>query len=135
MPHPRELTSHQAPALLVEALIEADASGLAGRTRLRAAPLDLLQLTEGCAQSVAVLMGWHGRSAGSGGPARGMLVGVKDAAMLGPARTGETLLVSLTQAHALPPFAIWQAEVSTDRGQPVMRVEVKTMSLPGEDAS
>ena len=130
MPHPRELTSHQAPALLVEELLEAAASGLAGRTRLRAAPLDLLQLTEGCAQSVAVLMGWHGRSAGAGGLARGMLVGVKDAALHGRTQAGETLEVSLTCAHQLPPFAIWQAEVTAGDGRPVMRVEVKTMALP-----
>ncbi len=132
MPHPRELTSHQPPALLVEELIAAESSGRAGRTRLRAAPLDLLQLIEGCAQSVAVLMGWYGRGAGAGGVARGMLVGVNDAELIGRTGAGERLQVSLTRTYELPPFTIWHAEVTAGDGRPVMRSEIKTMTLPGE---
>jgi hypothetical protein len=131
MPAPAELTSHQTPALLVEALVEAHPDR--GRTRLRAAPLDLLQLVEGCAQSVAVLMGAQAR-AGGGGRARGMLVGLKDAEVLAQAEPGEVLYATVERLHELPPFAIWRAEVASAGGTPLARVEVKTMALAAEAA-
>lgn len=135
IPHPRELTSHQAPALLVDELEAADANGASGTTRLRPGPWDLLQLIEGCAQSIAVVMGFAGRQAGSAEPARGMLVGVTDARLLAAVPSAGRLAVRITRLLELAPFTIYQTEVRADDGTLVMRAELKTMALPNVQAA
>ena len=133
IPHPRELTSHQQPALLVDELESAHADGASGTTRLRPGTWDLLQLTEGCAQSIAVVMGFVSRQAGSGERARGMLVGVKDACLLADAPSAERIAVRITRLLELAPFAIYQTEARAEDGTLVMRAELKIMALPSQE--
>jgi predicted hotdog family 3-hydroxylacyl-ACP dehydratase len=128
MPPPATLTAHQPPALVVDGLLAAD--GFTARARLRAGPADLLRLTEGCAQTVAVLMGWAGRSAGAG-PARGMLVGVREAVLEGDPGPGP-FTVAVERLHELAPFSVFAARVERPDGSVAARVELKTMGLPAQ---
>ncbi len=128
-PPPAELTSHQPPALLVAELLDATADGSSGRARLmNSSGLDLLQVIEGCAQTVAVLMGACHRATGnSAGPAKGMLVGVKDAVLLADIPAGAPIEVLVTRAYELPPFSLYTALVS-NAGTRIASLELKTMA-------
>lgn len=127
-PAPDTLTSHQSPALLVAALIGVEADGAAGQTTLlNPDGLDLLQMLEGGAQSVAVIMGQALRA--QGGPAAsGMLVGSKDVVLRRPARPGESVQVSATLAHALEPFRLYSITVTGAESEVLLTAELKTMS-------
>lgn len=128
-PPPSELTSHQPPALLVDALLEAAADGSTARSRLlNVAGLDLLQLIEGCAQTVAVLMGATLRAQG-GAAAKGMLVGVKDARLDADIPADALVEVEVARQYQLPPFSIYLATVTSDRAV-VATIELKTMASP-----
>jgi len=120
------LTSHQAPALLVDVLLVTTADG--GRTRLRALPMDVLQLSEACAQSVAVVMGATLR-AQNGGLASGMVVGLKDAVLLRPADPATPAEVVVARLLDLPPFSIHAATAHDAQGV-FFSAEVKTMMSP-----
>lgn len=128
MPAPSTLTSHQAPALLVAALTRAEAGGAAGQTRLlNPDGLDLLQMLEGGAQSVAVIMGQALRT--QGGPAAsGMLVGSKEVVLRRPARPGELVQVNATLAHALEPFRLYSITVTGAESEVLLTAEIKTMA-------
>ena len=129
-PPPHELTSHQPPALLVAELLAADADGGAGRARLlNPAGLDLLQLVEGGAQTLAVLMG-HVQHAGGGGAASGMLVGMKDVRLTRVALPGETVEVAATLVHRLGPFRLYAVR-ATAGGEELLSAELKTVSTGG----
>lgn len=127
-PPPHELTSHQAPALLVAELLAAETDGSGGRTRLtNATGLDLLQLAEGCAQSLAVIMGLASRLQG-GEPASGMLVGVKDAVLTRAPAAGEEIEVSAVIEARLPPFRLYRCQVCDSAGHELFRAALKTVS-------
>ena len=131
LPPPRELTSHQPPALLVGELLAVAADSTAGRARLlNPAGLDLLQLVEGCAQTLAVLMG-HGLRAGGGGAASGMLVGMKDVRLTRPAAAGETVEVAATLVHRLGPFRLYAVRATAGDDE-LLSAELKTVSTGGE---
>lgn len=101
------LTAHQAPALLVERALRVDGTG--GRVRLKVHDgLDCLQLTEACAQAMAVIMGLRLRGEGQTVQASGMLVGAKGMTLVRFARPGETVEVSATQTAELGPLQLYQ---------------------------
>jgi hypothetical protein len=128
-PAPQELTSHQPPALLVADVLSVAVGGVGGRARLlNPDGLDLLQLTEGAAQTLAVLMGQAQRNAG-GGAASGMLVGVKDVRMTRPAVPGETVEVTASLSHELSPFRLYLVRATTASGEELLSAEVKTMAM------
>jgi len=127
-PAPATLTSHQPPALLVAELIRAEANGAAGQTTLlNPDGLDLLQMLEGGAQSVAVILGQALRDL-DGPAASGMLVGSKDVVLHRPARPGECVQVSATLAHTLEPFRLYEITVTSGDGDLLLTAELKTMS-------
>lgn len=102
-----QLTAHQAPALLVERALRLDGSG--GRVRLKPHDgLDCLQLTEACAQAMAVIMGLRLRGAGHAVQASGMLVGAKGMVLGRPAHAGEVVEVAVTQTAELGPLQLYQ---------------------------
>lgn len=126
-PQPSQLTSHQAPALLVDELLEAATDGSSARSRLiNRDGLDLLQIIEGGAQTIAVLMGATMRARG-GGPAHGMLVGVKNARLAQDIGAGRLVEVHLSLSYSLPPFSLFDARITVD-GNEVAHFELKTMS-------
>ncbi len=126
-PPPEQLTSHQPPALLVEAVLQVAADGSAARARLsNAHGLDLLQIIEGGAQTIAVLMGATLRTQG-GGPAQGMLVGVKNARLDQDIRAGHLVEAHVSLSYSLPPFSLFDARITVD-GNEVAHFELQTMS-------
>jgi hypothetical protein len=134
---PAQLTAHQPPALLVEAVLACDDS--TGRGRLRG-PLDALQLAEGCAQVLACLMGVRMRrqaaAAGEAGrQASGMLVGVKDIVCPRPAAAGEAVEVAAVQTHALGPFQLYAVTATAADGAVLMTGEWKTMQTEQPQAA
>lgn len=101
------LTAHQAPALLVERAVQL--AGTGGRVRLKPhAGLDCLQLTEACAQALAVIMGLRLRGEGYAEQASGMLVGAKGVTLARAARAGEVVEVVATQTAELGPLQLYQ---------------------------
>jgi hypothetical protein len=133
-PPPAELTSHQPPALLVAELLAVGADGNSAQARLlNDHGLDLLQVIEGSAQTIAILMGVSLRAHG-GGPAEGMLVGVKNASLaedLSPAQRVET---HISHSYTLSPFSLFAVRVTAD-GRTVAEFELKTMALKDVDKS
>jgi hypothetical protein len=126
-PPPAQLTSHQPPALLVEALLHAAADGSAARARLiNTHGLDLLQLIEGSAQTIAVLMGATVRAQG-GGPAHGMLVGVAHARLDQDIPAGHLVEAHVSLTYSLPPFSLFTARITVDE-RDVAQFELQTMS-------
>lgn len=126
-PPPAQLTSHQAPALLVEELLTIAPEGNAAHARLlNEHGLDLLQLIEGSAQTVAILMGVSLRAHG-GGPAQGMLVGVKGASLAQDLAPGQRVETYVTLTYSLPPFSLFAVRITADDGT-VAEFEVKTMA-------
>jgi predicted hotdog family 3-hydroxylacyl-ACP dehydratase len=112
-----QLTAHQAPALLVERALAI--AGTGGRVRLKAHDgLDCLQLTEACAQAMAVIMGLRLRGEGHAVQASGMLVGAKGLVMSRAARAGEVVEVSATQTAELGPLQLY--EVSATVGDEIL---------------
>ncbi|MBA3700383.1 MAG: hypothetical protein H0W78_16170 [Planctomycetes bacterium] len=106
------LTAHQAPALLVERALVVEGNG--GRVRLKMHDgLDCLQLTEACAQAMAVIMGLRLRGDGHAVQASGMLVGAKSMVLSRPARAGEVVEVSATQTAELGPLQLYQVRATT----------------------
>jgi predicted hotdog family 3-hydroxylacyl-ACP dehydratase len=106
-----QLTAHQPPALLVERALSVDGTG--GRVRLKAHDgLDCLQLTEACAQAMAVIMGLRLRGEGHAVQASGMLVGAKTMAMIRAARAGEVVEVSATQIAELGPLQLYEVRAT-----------------------
>lgn len=102
-----QLTAHQPPALLVECALSVDGTG--GRVRLKAHDgLDCLQLTEACAQAMAVIMGLRLRGEGHAMQASGMLVGAKSMVMARAARAGEVVEISASQTAELGPLQLYQ---------------------------
>lgn len=101
-----QLTAHQAPALLVERALSLDGTG--GRVRLKAHEgLDCLQLTEACAQAMAVIMGLRLRGEGHTEQASGMLVGAKGMTLTRAAHAGEVVEISATQTAELGPLQLY----------------------------
>ena len=126
-PPPAQLTSHQAPALLVEELLAITPAGDVAHARLlNEHGLDLLQLIEGSAQTVAILMGVSLRAHG-GGPAQGMLVGVKGASLAQDLAPGQRVESHVTLTYSLPPFSLFAVRITADGGT-VAEFEVKTMA-------
>lgn len=100
------LTAHQAPALLVERALALVGTG--GRVRLKPHDgLDCLQLSEACAQAMAVIMGLRLRGEGHAVQASGMLVGAKAMVMTRAARAGEVVEVIATQSAELGPLQLY----------------------------
>ncbi len=123
-----QLTAHQPPALLVERALAS--TGSDGRVRLKAhAGLDALQLVEGMAQALAVLMGVRMRRESGAGAASGMLVGAKDIVVARPARAGETVEVVATMTHELGPLQLYVVRALVD-GDEIARGELKTARTP-----
>lgn len=108
-----QLTAHQAPALLVERALTLDGTG--GRVRLKPHDgLDCLQLTEACAQALAVIMGLRLRGEGHAVQASGMLVGAKGLVMKRAARADEVVEVSATQTAELGPLQLYHVTAMVD---------------------
>jgi hypothetical protein len=104
-----QLTAHQPPALLVERALRLDGTG--GRVRLKPHDgLDCLQLTEACAQAMAVIMGLRLRGDGHAVQASGMLVGAKSITMSRRAHTGEVVDVEATQSAELGVLQLYQVK-------------------------
>ncbi|MBA2481937.1 MAG: hypothetical protein H0V44_14825 [Planctomycetes bacterium] len=125
------LTAHQPPALLVERVLTLDASG--GSVRLKVhGGLDALQLLEGGAQAIAVLMGARMRRDGTGSSASGMLVGAKDVVVARGARAAEGVVIRTTCTHELGPLQL-HAVVATSEidGAELMRGELKVAATGG----
>jgi predicted hotdog family 3-hydroxylacyl-ACP dehydratase len=94
------------------------------------AGLDLLQMTEACAQTVAVLLGAELRQ--HGGPAAsGMLVGVKDMGCTRTVQPGEDVRCTARLAHALDPFRLYAVTITAADGSVLLDGEIKTMSTGG----
>ncbi len=126
-PPPSELTSHQEPALLVEKLLAVAPDGSWAESRLsNPEGLDLLQLIEGSAQTVAILMGVTLRAAG-GLRAKGMLVGVTNAVQCAGIPANEVVEVRVALSYQFPPFSLFSATV-TCAGMPAATLELKTMA-------
>ena len=124
-----QLTAHQPPALLVERALAIVGAG--GRVRLKAHNgLDCLQLTEACAQAMAVIMGLRLRGEGHAQAASGMLVGAKTMRMKRAAKTGDVVEVSATQTAELGPLQLY--EVSASVGDEVILTgELKVVRTGG----
>ncbi len=83
-------------------------AGTGGRARLKPHDgLDCLQLTEACAQAMAVIMGLRLRGEGHAVQASGMLVGAKNMVMSRAARAGEVVEVSASQTAELGPLQLY----------------------------
>lgn len=105
-----------------------DGAGVGGRTRLdNSTGLDALQVTEACAQSLAVILGQALRERG-GPAASGMLVGLKQARLIRRLRPGERLEVSAQRSYELGAFHLYQVAVTDDAGALVFSGEYKTVS-------
>jgi hypothetical protein len=124
-----QLTAHQPPALLVERALAIVGAG--GRVRLKAHNgLDCLQLTEACAQAMAVIMGLRLRGEGHAQAASGMLVGAKTMRMTRAVKTGDVVEVSATQTAELGPLQLY--EVSASVGDEVILTgELKVVRTEG----
>ncbi len=110
-----QLTAHQPPALLVEKALSIDENN--GRVRLKSHHgLDCLQLTEACAQALAVIMGLRLRGDGNNVAASGMLVGAKSIRLLRPIAPGEIVEITGKQTAELGPLQLYevQAEIGTE---------------------
>ena len=113
--------------MLVETLLDATADGSAARARLiNTHGLDLLQIIEGSAQTIAVLMGATLRAHG-GGAAQGLLVGVKNARLDHDIRAGQIVEAHVNVRYSLPPLSLFEARITVD-GTEVAQFELKTMS-------
>ncbi len=124
-----QLTAHQPPALLVERALAVDGNG--GRVRLKAHDgLDCLQLTEACAQAMAVLMGLRLRGAGHSDAASGVLVGAKGMTMQRPARPGEVVEISATQIAELGPLQLYEVRAES-AGDVLLTGELKVARTGG----
>ena len=124
-----QLTAHQPPALLVERALAIVGAG--GSVRLKAHNgLDCLQLTEACAQAVAVIMGLRLRGEGHAQAASGMLVGAKAMQMKRAAKSGEAVEVSATQTAELGPLQLYEVCASVGE-EVIMRGELKVIRTGG----
>jgi predicted hotdog family 3-hydroxylacyl-ACP dehydratase len=124
-----QLTAHQPPALLVERALSID--GVNGCVVLKAHDgLDCFQMTEACAQALAVIMGLRMRGDGTGQSASGMLVGAKAMRLLRPITAGEVVTVCGTQTAELGPLQLYEvrAEIA---GEVVMTGELKVARTGG----
>jgi predicted hotdog family 3-hydroxylacyl-ACP dehydratase len=128
------LTAHQPPALLVERVVTLAADG--GSVRLKAHQgLDALQLLEGGAQAIAVLMGARMRRDGIGASASGMLVGAKDLVVTRPALAGESVVIRARCTHELGPLQLHEVVASSEAdGSELMRGELKVAATVGDAA-
>jgi hypothetical protein len=127
-PPPATVTSHQAPALLVAELRAAQPDGGAGCTTLHNPEgLDLLQMLEGGAQSIAVITGHLQRAQGGPG-ASGLLVAVKAVHLHRPAQPGEPVQVDVALTHALAQLRLHRVTVTGRDGAALLTAELTTMS-------
>lgn len=84
-------------------------AGTGGRVRLKPHDgLDCLQLTEACAQAMAVIMGLRLRGEGHAVQASGMLVGAKSMVLTRAAHAGEVVEVVATQSAELGPLQLYE---------------------------
>ena len=124
-----QLTAHQPPALLVERALSL--AGTGGRVRLKAHEgLDCLQLTEACAQAMAVIMGLRLRGEGHAVLASGMLVGAKGMVMVRAARAGEVVEVSATQTAELGPLQLYEVRATVGEEE-ILTGELKVVRTGG----
>jgi predicted hotdog family 3-hydroxylacyl-ACP dehydratase len=106
-----QLTTHQAPALLIERALVLRETG--GRVRVKPHDgLDCLQLTEACAQAMAVIMGLRLRGSGDAAQASGMLVGAKGMTLTRAARPGEVVEIDATQSAELGPLQLYEVRAA-----------------------
>jgi hypothetical protein len=126
------LTAHQPPALLVERALAFDAND--GRVRLRPhGGLDGFQLTEACAQALAVLMGLRLRGDGAQVRASGMLVGAKAMRVARAARAGETVEVEARQTAELGPLQLYEVRaLAMPGGEELIAGELKVARTGGD---
>jgi hypothetical protein len=136
-----QLTTHQAPALLVAGVTELIGTG--GRVRLKDHPgLDALELIEAGAQALAVLMGARLRvqaaaaagAAGADQRAAGMLVGAKGFAIARAARAGERVEIVAESVAELGPLQLYRLRILGEGGQELGAGELKVAALPAPAA-
>lgn len=117
------LTAHQAPALLVERALAIVGNG--GRVRVKPHEgLDCLQLTEACAQAMAVIMGLRLRGEGHAQAASGVLVGAKGMILHRAARPGEVVEIAATQTAELGPLQLYEVRAES-AGEVLLSGELK----------
>ncbi len=130
-----QLTTHQAPALLVAGISQFHGQG--GRVRLKDhAGLDALQLIEAAAQALAVLMGARlrvqaGAGAGADRRAAGLLVGAKGFAIGRAARPGERIEIAAEAVAELGPLQLYRLRILADGGHEIGAGELKVAALEG----
>jgi len=130
-----ELTTHQAPALLVAGISQLIGTG--GRVRLKDhAGLDALQLIEAGAQALAVLMGARLRGQAAGAPggfarAAGLLVGAKGFAIARAARPGERVEIVAAAVAELGVLQLYRLRILGEGGQEIGAGELKVAALDG----
>jgi hypothetical protein len=127
-----QLTTHQAPALLVAGLVQLSATG--GRVHLKEhAGLDALQLIEAGAQALAVLMGARLRSAPAGAGverrAAGMLVGAKGFSIVRAARPGERVEIVAEAVAELGALQLYRLRILGADEHEIGAGELKVASL------
>lgn len=127
-----QLTAHQPPALLVERALAS--TGNDGRVRLKPHDgLDGFQLTEACAQAMAVLMGLRLRGGGTDVRASGMLVGAKAVRIIRPARPGETVEIEARQTAELGPLQLYEVRaLAMPAGEELITGELKVARTGGD---
>ena len=128
-----QLTSHQAPALLVERALSVGGTHGANGGSVVLKPhrgLDCLQMTEACAQALAVIMGLRLRGSGGHQSASGMLVGAKAMRLLRPIVAGEVVVVHAVQTAELGPLQLYEVRAACD-GEVVMTGELKVARSGG----
>ena len=127
-----QLTAHQPPALLVERALVL--SGNDGRVRLKSHDgLDGFQLTEACAQAMAVLMGLRLRGSGGSARASGMLVGAKVMRLVRAARSGEIVEVEARQTAELGPLQLYEVRaLAMPSGEELITGELKVARTGGD---
>jgi hypothetical protein len=127
-----QLTAHQPPALLVERALAF--VGNDGRVRLKPHDgLDGFQLTEACAQALAVLMGLRLRGDGTGARASGMLVGAKAMRLVRTPRPGETVEVEARQTAELGPLQLYEVRaLAMPAGEELLTGELKVARTGGD---
>jgi predicted hotdog family 3-hydroxylacyl-ACP dehydratase len=128
-----QLTTHQAPALLVAGIVQC--SGHGGRVHLKEhGGLDALQLIEAGAQALAVLMGARLRAqAGTPGAsdrrAAGLLVGAKGFAIARAARPGERVEIAAEAVAELGALQLYRLRILVAGEQEIGAGELKVAAL------
>ena len=89
-----------------------------------------LQLTEACAQAMAVIMGLRLRGEGHAQAASGMLVGAKAIHMKRAAKSGEVVEVSATQTAELGPLQLYEI-CATVGDEVILTGELKVVRTGG----